>query len=270
MGVVDLITRVDSICKKYEKYDLVKQREEANISGDDAFSRLYSSFESALETLLQKTEEFSSETNRAKAVAMNAEIRRTKARLLEGVPKLQRLALKRVKGLSQEEFDARNDMVLSLREKIESVPEGSVPINGWTASTSYTNIRLDTNVYDDRVDSGYFQRTEESGNFKQEYKMRRMKQASLCLQDQGLDFIAEGLDTLKNMAQDINEELDRQEPLVDEIDTKIDKASTDLKSTNVKLKDTVTKLRSSRNFCIDIILLCILLGIAAFIYNSVK
>ena len=103
---------------------------------------------------------------------MNAEIRRTKARLLEGVPKLQRLALKRVrtfftslmafirvfasdemwfllfkvKGLSQEEFDARNDMVLSLREKIESVPEGSVPINGWTASTSYTNIRLDTNV----------------------------------------------------------------------------------------------------------------------------
>ncbi|KAG5386503.1 hypothetical protein IGI04_037973 [Brassica rapa subsp. trilocularis] len=269
MGVVDLITRVDSICKKYEKYDLVKQREEANISGDDAFSRLYSSFESALETLLQKTEEFSSETNRAKAVAMNAEIRRTKARLLEGVPKLQRLTLKKVKGLSQEEFDARNDMVLSLREKIESVPEGSLPTNGWTASTSYTNIRLDTNVSDDRVDSGYFQRTEESGNFKQEYKMRRMKQASLCL-DQGLDFIAEGLDTLKNMAQDINEELDRQEPLVDEIDTKIDKASTDLKSTNVKLKDTVTKLRSSRNFCIDIILLCILLGIAAFIYNSVK
>ena len=53
MGLVDLITRVDSICKKYEKYDLVKQREEANISGDDAFSRLYSSFESALETLLQ-------------------------------------------------------------------------------------------------------------------------------------------------------------------------------------------------------------------------
>ncbi|WZZ18103.1 hypothetical protein YC2023_111192 [Brassica napus] len=242
MGVVDLITRVDSICKKYEKYDLVKQREEANISGDDAFSRLYSSFESALETLLQKTEEFSSETNRAKAVAMNAEIRRTKARLLEGVPKLQRLALKRVKGLSQEEFDARNDMVLSLREKIESVPEGSVPINGWTASTSYTNIRLDTNVYELIVDIS----------------------SELKSLDQGLDFIAEGLDTLKNMAQDINEELDRQEPLVDEIDTKIDKASTDLKSTNVKLKDT---LRSSRNFCIDIILLCILLGIAAFIYK---
>ncbi|KAL0848573.1 hypothetical protein Bca101_021820 [Brassica carinata] len=256
-----MITRVDSICRKYEKYDLVKQREEAsNISGDnDAFSRLYSSFESALETLLQKTEDLSSETNRAKAVAMNAEIRRTKARLLEGVPKLQRLALK--KGLSQEELDVRNELVLSLREKIEAVPDGSVPENDWAASSSYTNIRFDTNVSDNRVDSEYFQQTEESDQFKQEQEMRR---------DQGLDFIAEGLDTLKNMAQDINEELDRQEPLVDEIDTKIDKAATDLKSTNVRLKDTVTKLRSSRNFCIDIILLCILLGIAAFIYNSVK
>lgn len=69
-------------------------------------------------------------------------------------------------------------------------------------------------------------------------------------QDQGLDYIAEGLDTLKNMAEDINEvhlyryillmlcffgscrsdsltatytlqELDRQEPLMDEIDTKV-------------------------------------------------
>ncbi|XP_006291675.2 syntaxin-73 [Capsella rubella] len=196
---------------------------------------------------------------------MNAEIRRTKARLLEGVPKLQRLALKKVKGVSKEELDARNDLVLLLRDKIEAIPETSAPVIGsWPASTSHSNIRFDTNVSDHRIGSEYFEPTEESDQFKQEYEMRRIKQ------DQGLDYIAEGLDTLKNMAQDINEELDRQEPLMDEIDTKIDKAATDLKSTNVRLKDTVTKLRSSRNFCIDIILLCILLGIAAFIYNSVK
>ncbi|KAF2591811.1 hypothetical protein F2Q70_00041223 [Brassica cretica] len=242
MGLVDLITRVDSICKKYEKYDLVKQREEANISGDDAFSRLYSSFESALETLLQKTEEFSSETNRAKAVAMNAEIRRTKARLLEGVPKLQRLALKKVKGLSQEELDGRNELVLSLRDKIEAVQDGSAPGNGWAASTSYTNIRFDTNV---------------SERFAPMYQMAELIvniSSELKSLDQGLDFIAEGLDTLKNMAQDINEELDRQEPLVDEIDTKIDKASTDLKSTNVRLKDTVTKVITQHYSKIGIII----------------
>lgn len=34
--------------------------------------------------------------NRAKLVAMNAEIRRTKARLMEEIPKLQKLAQKKV------------------------------------------------------------------------------------------------------------------------------------------------------------------------------
>ncbi|GMP85094.1 hypothetical protein CsSME_00038388 [Camellia sinensis var. sinensis] len=41
-------------------------------------------------------------------------------------------------------------------------------------------------------------------------------------------------------------------------------------TTNVRLKDTVNQLRSSRNFCIDIILLCIILGIAAYIYKGSK
>ncbi|KAM1441680.1 hypothetical protein ACFX14_009615 [Malus domestica] len=110
--------------------------------------------------------------------------------------------------------------------------------------------------------------------------MRKMKQAShiyrvvfvytgdfFLKNDQGLDVISDGLDTLKNMAQDMNEEFDRQVPLMDEIDSKVDKASADLKNTNVRLKDTVNQLRSSRNFCIDIVLLCIILGIAAYLYK---
>lgn len=38
------------------------------------------------------------------------------------------------------------------------------------------------------------------------------------------------------------QELDRQVPLMDEIDTKVDKATSDLKNTNVRLKDTVTQV----------------------------
>ncbi|KAL0904028.1 hypothetical protein M5K25_026098 [Dendrobium thyrsiflorum] len=117
---------------------------------------------------------------------------------------------------------------------------------------------------DGSFDANYFQQTEESNKFRQEFEMRKMKQ------DQGLDTIAEGLDTLKNMAHDMNEELDRQVPLIDEIDTKVDRANADLKNTNVRLKDTINQLRSSRNFCIDIILLCIILGIAAYLYNVLK
>ncbi|XWS46123.1 hypothetical protein CRYUN_Cryun14cG0036600 [Craigia yunnanensis] len=269
MTVIDLITRVDVICKKYERYDIDKQKE-INVTGDDAFARLFGVLESELDAALQKSESAATEKNRATAVAMNAEIRRTKARLVEELPKLQRLALKKVKGLSREEIETRNDLVSSLKDRIEAIPDGSTTAakqsgggGGWATSTSYTGIKIDSSS-DGGFESEYFQQTEESDGFRQEYEMRRIKQ------DQGLEVIAEGLDTLKDMAHDMNEEFDRQMPLMDEIDEKVDKAASDLKSTNVRLKDTVNQLRSSRNFCIDIILLCIFLGIAAYLYNVLK
>ncbi|XP_020672091.1 syntaxin-71 [Dendrobium catenatum] len=268
MSVIDILTRVDSICKKYDKYDVDKQRGDGgNFSSDDAFARLYSSVEADIEAALSKSELASQEKNRAAVVAMNAEIRRTKAKLLEEVPKLQRLAYKKVKGLTKEDLAARNDMVLALPDRIQSIPDGTSngtkQTGGWTASASRTEIKFDS-PSDGSFDANYFQQTEESNKFRQEFEMRKMKQ------DQGLDTIAEGLDTLKNMAHDMNEELDRQVPLIDEIDTKVDRANADLKNTNVRLKDTINQLRSSRNFCIDIILLCIILGIAAYLYNVLK
>ncbi|XP_022730123.1 syntaxin-72 [Durio zibethinus] len=262
MTVIDILFRVDEICKKYEKYDPEKQRE-LNAFCDDAFSRLYALMEADIDKALHKSEMVSVEKNRAAAVALSAEVRRIKARLIEELPKLQKLAKKKVKGISKEDQETRLDLVLALPERIKAIPDGcttaAFQTGGWGASSSNKNIKFDSS--EERLDSDFFQQTEESNQFREEYEMRKMKQ------DEGLDMISEGLETLKNIALDMNEEIDRQVPLMDEIDSKVDKATSDIKRTNVKLKKTITEMRSSRNFCIDIILLCVILGIASYLYK---
>lgn len=51
MSVIDIIFRVDSICQKYDKYDIDKQRE-LNAYGDDAFARLYAAVENNIQAAL--------------------------------------------------------------------------------------------------------------------------------------------------------------------------------------------------------------------------
>ena len=52
MTVIDILTRVDAICKKYDKYDIDKQKD-LNVSGDDAFARLFAVVEADIEAALQ-------------------------------------------------------------------------------------------------------------------------------------------------------------------------------------------------------------------------
>ncbi|XP_048425501.1 syntaxin-71-like isoform X3 [Pyrus x bretschneideri] len=138
----------------------------------------------------------------------------------------------RVKGLSPEELETRSDLVFALPERIPDGTETAAKKAGeWGTSTSHKNIKLDSSV-------SFSSKTEESSQFRKEYQMRKLKQ-----------------------------ELDRQLPLIGEIETKVDKVTSDIKSNNVRLKENLNKVRSSWNFIFDVILLCIVLGIAFYLYN---
>lgn len=51
MTVIDILFRLDDICKKYDKYDIDKQRD-LNAHGDDAFARFYATVESEIDKAL--------------------------------------------------------------------------------------------------------------------------------------------------------------------------------------------------------------------------
>lgn len=56
--------------------------------------------------------------------------------------------LSQVKGLSKEELATRNDLVVALPERIQSIPDGSATgtkqTSSWTASASRTEIKFDS------------------------------------------------------------------------------------------------------------------------------
>ncbi|KAF8648090.1 hypothetical protein HU200_065131 [Digitaria exilis] len=263
MSMIDLLTRVDAICKKYERYDADKHR------GDgDPFSCLYAAVDAEIDDAIEKSARAAKEKNWAASVTLNADVRRTKARLLEEVVKLEKMAATKVKGLSPEEKVLRADLVAALPHRIQAIPDnhdgGATDQNtDWSArpGIKFDDYSVPNSNSAKRLEEVYFQTSKESEQFRREYETRRIKQ------DEGLDFISEGLDTLKNLAEDMNEELDRQAPLMDEIDTKVDKANLEMKRTNVRLKQTVNQFRSTRNFTIGIILICIILGIATYLYK---
>ncbi|CAA3027667.1 Syntaxin-71 [Olea europaea subsp. europaea] len=155
-------------------YDIEEQRSQ-NASSDDTFARLYSSFESQIVALLHKSEMAAMEINRAAVVAMNAKVRRTKARLMDEAPKLQKLAQKRVKGLAIEELEVRKELVLALPERIQAIPDGTKAkqTGGWGASTSHKNIKFDS---DGQFDDDFFHKSKESNQFRHDYEMRKIKQ----------------------------------------------------------------------------------------------
>lgn len=64
-----------------------------------------------------------------------------------------------MKGLSSEEFAARNDLVLALPDRIENIPDGTAPApkkaGGWTTSASRAEIKFDSGCWSDLAVCSY-------------------------------------------------------------------------------------------------------------------
>eukprot|EP00884_Botryococcus_braunii_P019044 jgi/Botrbrau1/5823/Bobra.0366s0008.2 len=157
-------------------------------------------------------------------------------------------------------------LIAQARDAIESISDGihspRRPYKGSAAGGpkgKTISIEIDGHM-DHRTEAeGYYTHTEATSKFRQDWEVSKKKQ------DKALDNIEKGITTLKGIGEAMGEELRHQNILADEIESKMDKVTGDLKNNNMKLKGLLTKMRSSRNFCLDAVLICIILGLAAYL-----
>lgn len=89
--------------------------------------------------------------------------------------------------------------------------------------------------------------------------------------DEDLDEILEALKNVRAIAEAMNEELKVQEELVNKVDDHMEQVEERLSTVNASLKRVLKKVRGPRQFCCDMCLCCIILGVAAaVIYLLIK
>lgn len=89
-------------------------------------------------------------------------------------------------------------------------------------------------------------------------------------QDEGLKNIHKGIIELKQDAKDIGKEINNVGRAIKETSKKAEGTQKKLETTNKKLKDMLEKIRGSDKICIDIVLICICLGLIMVLYNLIK
>ena len=246
----------------------------ANLHGTDAFSAMMMNAENVLAELLEKASAVKAEKNRAAVATLNAEVRRGKNYLRGEVPKLRKVAKTKANGVTDDDVRAMLEVVDDLEARVENVSDGvtralppqkkpnSSGVGGYGGPSVTVNI--DPNVQPGSSSNPFInmQHSETSKAFRMEFEKRKEKQ------DAGLDAISRGLGVLKDIGGEMTEEMRRQEPITDAIEEKLDSANRDMRTANARLKEAVTKMRSTRKFCIDIILIVVVLGIALTLYKT--
>jgi len=82
--------------------------------------------------------------------------------------------------------------------------------------------------------------------------------------------ISDSVNVLKEIALDMGKEAELQGVMMDNLDKKVDDVNDQLENLNMRMRKAIENIRKGDRFIVDIILLCVLLGIGGYIYSLVK
>jgi len=171
------------------------------------------------------------------------------------VEKLEKKKLKNKPVDPKEEEEAKNreEIVLLCRQHIEECKRLEKQVRGVTGvfTDNNTNEPLITSLPDIDGDEGF-------------QLLRRQDQQI----DEELERASKGVAVLKDIAIEMGKEVEMQEMMIDELGKKVEKTNAKLINLNKRLKKTLQDVRKADRFCIDIILLVVILAIGGYLYNA--
>ena len=88
--------------------------------------------------------------------------------------------------------------------------------------------------------------------------------------DKQLEEIGEGIQDLSEIAQMQNEEVRRQNLMLENVGNKIDGANEHLSNINTKMKETLNEVRGADKICVDIMCIVMMVGLGAVLYQLIK
>ena len=199
-------------------------------------------------------------------------------------------ARKRKSKFSREELDVQQTLVQRLYAEVEKVKEMSSKNyargNGGGTREDLA-IQLNTqalNIYDlsGNNDGGGWAGNGElggggggGGGGGVELTQQQHQQLQLIDErdqdfDKQLDEIGEGIQDLSEIAQIQNEEVRRQNVMLENVGNKIDNAHDHINNINAKMKETLDEVRGADKICVDIMCIVLMVGMGAVLYQLIK
>ena len=264
-SIGDLLCRTEHLLEKYEKYDTPL----SPLSGagkEGGFEDEVRVLEREIRNLARQAEEIVEIKNRATVAAKNAEIRRTKNTLLQTrLPELQK-KLKKGKNLTPSDIQGRQHALDTLADAIRAIPDGirtsathnrpgpSTP----TRPSAFTRLEGPSGV---RAEE--YRHTDETRKLEEDWEESKRRQ------DEALSRIERGVGVLGNLARDMNQEVEIQNPVLDAMEEQLDRVKGEIKTRNQQMRAVLNKMGKTSTLCFDLTLIVILLALAAYIYSLV-
>lgn len=231
---------------------------------------------SEVETCLSKREEFKSNDPRdvLRRTEYQDKIDRGLKEIEDGLMKMEtvlRAQKNKPKKYGDVSYKEDAKRLMEERYKLLMSRNDGIPINEKEMNDNRTHLeKLDALLIERADQQARGQGAPDRELYQEEKDVMDKWKSEINKQDRVLEGVGNNLKVLKNEVREIGVGIGDIGKNIDKTKKMADKTEVTLKTTNAKLKDLLTKLRSGDKICVDIILLCVCLGLIAVLYNIVK